>query len=189
MYDPVFDRLQNLHGTSLTNKPCQMLRVGFSKACCLQQSMAERASAQHSKAPAAPPVYCNTCSTESTTVSTAECRVQLAVSCKARQSMPQHGTGDPHQQTCQLQNSHNSITRSIMPSFVCRVQRSFLSAAKHGRSSPGIVHKSPSGMKDSPGQSVAYSASSEDAGSTSGRGQADEASSVEVGLCLKASVP
>ena len=50
-----------------------------------------------------------------------------------------------------------------------KVRRSFLSAAKHGRTSSPQMQRSPlAGKGSSPGMSMAYSASSEDGASTSG---------------------
>ncbi|KAL0032094.1 hypothetical protein WJX77_004782 [Trebouxia sp. C0004] len=78
-------------------------------------------------------------------------------------------------------SSHSAMQADATVSV--RVQRSFLAAAKHGRTPSPQRRISPMGGKGSSpgaGMSMAYSASSEDGTSTSGLGLTDEAQSVEV---------
>ena len=81
--------------------------------------------------------------------------------------------------TLQVVRAQVALT-CFMVDLLHRVHHSFLSAAKHGRAQHSMAQQSLPRLKGSPGHSLGYSASSEDAASTSGPGQADEASSVEV---------
>ncbi|DBB04839.1 TPA: hypothetical protein ACH3X3_010127 [Trebouxia sp. C0006] len=80
-----------------------------------------------------------------------------------------------------LTSSHSAMQADATVSV--RVQRSFLAAAKHGRTPSPQRRISPivgKGSSPGAGLSMAYSASSEDGTSTSGLGMTDEAQSAEV---------